>query len=111
MALLLKKQLTSSGVKLDSSFQPVIYIDINLSKVINNIPMISYTIFENITSNQRLSIRIDELQAINSITIPSDASGVDLLTKFIKGLNDAVKAKLLENNPLWSSDDVEIVDL
>jgi hypothetical protein len=111
MALKLKKQLTSNGVKLDAAFQPVVYIDINLTKMLNNQPMINFTILENEVSTQRLFIQIDEIQVINTIVIPSDATGADLLTKFIKGLNDAVKAKLLENNPSWTSNDIEIVNL
>jgi hypothetical protein len=71
--------------------------------------MISFSVFENEDSTQRLFIQIDELQVINSITIPSDATGTDLLTKFIKALNDAIKAKLLENNPSWTSDDINII--
>ena len=111
MALKLKKQLTSNGVKLDAAFQPVIYVNVMLDKRMNNNPMLSYSIFETIESTTQLMVQIDEIQNIRDIVIPSDAVGVDILTKFIKGLNDAVKSKLLENNPSWTSDDIEIVNL
>lgn len=111
MALKLKKQLTSNGVKLDAAFQPVIYINVMLDRRMNNVPMLSYSIFETIESTTQLMVQIDEIQNIRDVVIPSDATGVDILTKFIKGLNDAVKAKLLENNPSWTSNDIEIVNL
>ena len=111
MALKLKKQLTSNGVKLDAAFQPVIYVNVMLDKRMNNNLMLSYSIFESIQSTNQLMVQIDEIQNIRDIVIPSDAVGVDILTKFIKGLNDAVKSKLLENNPSWTSDDIEIVNL
>ena len=111
MALKLKKQLTSNGVKLDATFQPVIYVNVMLDKRMNNTPMLSYTVYSDINSTTPLMVQIDEIQNLRDITIPSDASGADLLTKFIKGLNDAVKAKLLELNPSWVSADVEIVNL
>ena len=98
MALLLKKQLTSNGVKLDATFQPVIYVNAILDRRMNNVPMLSYSIFETTESTTQLMVQIDEIQNIRDIVIPSDATGVDILTKFIKGLNDAVKAKLLELN-------------
>lgn len=111
MALKLKKQLTSNGVKLDVTFQPVIYINVMLDRRMNNVPMLSYSIFETTESTTQLMVQIDEIQNIRDVVIPSDATGVDILTKFIKGLNDAVKAKLLENNPSWTSNDIEIVNL
>jgi hypothetical protein len=68
-------------------------------------------VYSDINSTTPLMVQIDEIQNLRDITIPSDASGADLLTKFIKGLNDAVKSKMLQNNPSWVSDDIEIVNL
>lgn len=111
MALKLNKQLTSNGVKLDAAFQPVIYVNVMLDKRMNNTPMLSYSIFETTESTTQLMVQIDEIQNIRDIVIPSDATGATLLDKFLKGLNEAVKSKLLENNPSWTSNDVEIVNL
>ncbi len=118
MALKLKKQLSINDVLLDVSYQPVIDINVTLTRKFKTDSMITTVLYDSLDDyNTKKRSRLTEIDQLNNIRniqieeIPYDNAATDVLEKFVLFLNLTVKAKLLANNPTWSDEDVEVINL
>jgi hypothetical protein len=118
MALKLKKQLSTNGIKFDISFQPIIEIIAIITSSFKTNSMISTSVFNTIedfkNKNTSNLFDIEELKCIRNLNIgtpDANNSGVDVLEKFNLYLNNIVKTNILANNPTWVDSDIEILNI
>ncbi len=118
MALKLKKQLSSNGVNLDVTFQPIIEITCMVTSKFKTNSMINATVFntvEDFANHNRSGLNdIDQIKGLRQISIgtpESDNEGANIVEKFNLYLNNIAKAKILADNPSWVDADIEIVNI